>query len=594
MINLSQIKTLWIGIGLVSIFFHIYLIFSGLIPSLISRPLHMALAIPWIFVYSSRTKDQLFLGYIFTFFGILSCLYIAIFEPSLSDQYGFLIGWEQFLISIILLLITLEMARRTVGWPLPLITLIFLIYGLIGDRIPGEFGHPGIPINSFLGTLVITEGGLWGKLTGVSVSIVAIFVIFGSILNAGEAGQGFMNIAIAVAGRLKGGAAKVSVISSALFGSISGSASANVASTGMVTIPTMKKLGYPKRIAGAVEAVSSTGGQIMPPLMGAGAFVMVELTGIPYSQIIIAAFIPALLYFFTIWLGVNRYAELYSLKPYRTKMLPSFTIVTKTALFFLIPFSILLLFMYVGYTPQFSAALAILSGFLLLFIDINFNFNLKKTKTRIINVTLFAGHQVAIIASIILCASLIVGVLGITGLGIKVTSSIITFSNGNLWLTLFLTAIACLILGMEVPTTAAYVICVSVAGPALIDLGLEPLLVHLFIFWFSLLSTITPPVCGGVFIAASMVEENWLKVAKTSLVLGLGLYIVPLAMVRHPLLINFANSPLSSILISIQIGVGLFFITKGLIVKKLTARCLLLIFLGYIIIFSPNLQDLLY
>ena len=361
MINLSQIKTLWIGIGLVSIFFHIYLIFSGLVPSLISRPLHMALAIPWIFVYSSRTKDQLFLGYIFTFFGILSCLYIAIFEPSLSDQYGFLVGWEQFLISIILLLITLEMARRTVGWPLPLITLIFLIYGLIGDRIPGEFGHPGIPINSFLGTLVITEGGLWGKLTGVSVSIVAIFVIFGSILNAGEAGQGFMNIAIAVAGRLKGGAAKVSVISSALFGSISGSASANVASTGMVTIPTMKKLGYPKRIAGAVEAVSSTGGQIMPPLMGAGAFVMVELTGIPYSQIIIAAFIPALLYFFTIWLGVNRYAELYCLKPYKTKMLPSFTIVTKTALFFLIPFSILLLFMYVGYTPQFSAALAILS-----------------------------------------------------------------------------------------------------------------------------------------------------------------------------------------------------------------------------------------
>ena len=151
-----------------------------------------------------------------------------------------------------------------------------------------------------------------------------------------------------------------------------------------------------------------------------------------------------------------------------------------------------------------------------------------------VNASLFAGRQVSIIASIILCASLIVGVLGITGLGIKVTSSIITLSGGNLWLALFLTAIACLILGMEVPTTAAYVICVSVAGPALIDLGLKPLLVHLFIFWFALLSTITPPVCGGVFIAASMVDENWLKVAKTALVLGLGLYIIPLAMIRHP------------------------------------------------------------
>ena len=176
-----------------------------------------------------------------------------------------------------------------------------------------------------------------------------------------------------------------------------------------------------------------------------------------------------------------------------------------------------------------------------LFFDINLNFSWKTTKTRIVNASLFAGRQVSIIASIILCASLIVGVLGITGLGIKVTSSIINLSSGNLWLALFLTAIACLILGMEVPTTAAYVICVSVAGPALIDLGLKPLLVHLFIFWFALLSTITPPVCGGVFIAASMVEENWLRVAKNALVLGLGLYIIPLAMIRHPSLIDFAN-----------------------------------------------------
>ena len=207
----------------------------------------MALAIPWVFIFISQNKPQLFLGYIFSFFGISSCVYIVINEPLLSDQYGFLNGAEQFLISIILIFITLEMARRTVGWPLPLITLIFLLYGLTGDKIPGEFGHPGIPINSFFGTLIITEGGLWGKLTGVSVSIVAVFVIFGAILNAGEAGQGFMNIAIAAAGRLKGGAAKVSVISSALFGSISGSASANVASTGMVTLPTMIKLGYSKK-----------------------------------------------------------------------------------------------------------------------------------------------------------------------------------------------------------------------------------------------------------------------------------------------------------------------------------------------------------
>ena len=578
----------WVGLGLITVFFHIWLIFSGLVPSLISRPIHMALAIPWVFLFASKNKGPLYLESILSAIGVFCCFYIALNEPSLSDQYGFIQGWYQFIIGSALIAITLEMARRTVGWPLPVITLLFLIYGLIGDKVPGEFGHAGIPLNSFLGTLVITEGGLWGKLTGVSVSIVAVFVIFGAVLNAGEAGQGFMNFAIAAAGRLTGGAAKVSVISSALFGSISGSASANVASTGMVTIPAMRKLGYPKRVAGAVEAVASTGGQIMPPLMGAGAFVMVELTGIPYNQIIIAALIPAILYFVTIWIGVNRYAELYDLKPYKDGMVPNLKVVFKTFLFFLIPFIVLLIGMYIGYTPQFSAAIAILSASILLFVDINLTFDWEKTKSRVVNAAVFSGNQVATIASIILCASLIVGVLGITGLGIKVTSTILTLSGDNLWLALLLTALACIILGMEVPTTAAYVICVSVAGPALIDLGLQPLLVHLFIFWFALLSTITPPVCGGVFIAASMVEENWIKVAGSAISLGLGLYIVPLAMVRHPALINFASSPLESILTGVQIGIGLGLLSRGIIVSKIKTSNLLFILAGFTVIFAPN------
>ena len=203
------------------------------------------------------------------------------------------------------------MARRSVGWPLPFVSLLAIFYGIFGNFIPGEFGHPGIPLKSFFGTLTIAEGGIWGPLTGVSVSIVSIFVIFGSFLNSGEAGSGFMNIATAFAGRLKGGAAKVSVISSALFGSISGSASANVASTGMVTLPAMTKLKYPKRLAASVEAVASSGGQIMPPLMGAGAFVMVELTGIPYNQIILAALLPAILFFFAVWVGIDFYSKKY-------------------------------------------------------------------------------------------------------------------------------------------------------------------------------------------------------------------------------------------------------------------------------------------
>ena len=338
----------------------------------------MALALPWIFIFTSKSTQQSVSGAALATIGVISCGYIAFNESVLSDQYGFISGWEQFLIASLLILITLEMARRAIGWPLPIIASFFIIYGLFGQHIPGEFGHAGIPINSFLGTLIITEGGLWGTLTGVSVSIVAVFVIFGAILNAGEAGKGFMNIAVAAAGRLKGGAAKVSVLASALFGSISGSASANVASTGMVTLPTMQKLGYPRQVAGAVEAVASTGGQIMPPLMGAGAFVMVELTGIPYEQIILAALLPAMLYFWTVWVGVNQYAEKYNLKPYTADMLPTRWVVVKTALFFIVPFSILLTFMFSGYTPQFAAAIAILSAAFLLLIGLDFRFDLNR------------------------------------------------------------------------------------------------------------------------------------------------------------------------------------------------------------------------
>ena len=593
-IGIIQWKILWIALGSLCIIFHIGLIFSGLVPSLIARPLHMALALPWIFIFPAQSTQQRLIGLVITALGIFCCAYIVMNETGLSDQYGFISGWVQIFVAFSLLGITIGMAKLAIGWPLPCIAILSLLYGFFGHHIPGEFGHAGIPMNSFLGTLIITEGGLWGKLTSVSVSIVSIFVIFGAVLNAGEAGKGFMNIAIAAAGRLKGGAAKVSVLASAFFGSISGSASANVASTGMVTLPAMEKLGYPKRVAAAVEAVASTGGQIMPPLMGAGAFVMVELTGIPYEQIIMAALIPAILYFWTVWVGVNQYAKKYDLQPYGEEMQPPRHIIIKTTLFFLVPFTVLLVFMFTGFTPQYAAALAILSAGLLLFIGLDFKVDWKRARSRFSDAALFSGRQVSMIAAIILCASIIVGVLGITGLGIKITSSIISIAGNDLWPALFLTALACVVLGMEVPTTAAYVICVSVAGPALIDLGLEPLLVHLFIFWFALLSTITPPVCGGVFIAASMVNENWRKVAASAMALGLGLYIVPLAMVIHPNIIMLSSEPIASILTGVQLAFGLFFLGKGLIsVDQYYWRSGYIV-LALVIMFAVDIREVLW
>lgn len=583
----SRLQPAWVALGAASVIFHIGLIFYGLTPALISRPIHMALVLPWILIFAAQTSFERISGWLLTLLGIAACGYIAINEATLANQYGFIYGHVQMAVGVFLIFLALETARRAIGWPLPLVALLALGYAVFGEHIPGQFGHPGLPMQSFVGTLTIAEGGLWGDLTGVSVGVVAIFVIFGAVLNAGEAGRGFMNMASACAGRLTGGAAKVSVISSGLMGSISGSASANVASTGAITIPAMRRLGYPKSLAGAVEAVASSGGQIMPPLMGAGAFVMVELTGTPYTQIMAAAVLPAMLYFFTVWVGINAYGTRHDLSPMDKSDQPSGKELLITSLFFAVPFTLLLERIFIGgYTPQYAASIAVFAGILLLFFDVSLTFSLRHFLTRLANAMVTAGKQVAMIGAIIICASLVIGVLSLTGLGVKITSGILSLSGEMLWPALLLTALACLVLGMEVPTTAAYVICVSVAGPALISLGLEPLLAHLFVFWFALLSTITPPVCGGVFIAASMVDENWLKVAVKAMALGIGLYIIPLAMVANPEVIRLAYAPVDAVVDTVKIAIGLTGISYGVIARRaLWLRALLVLF-GILIIFA--------
>lgn len=568
------LRLFWLGLAALMVAFHLGLVFWGLVPNLVSRPLHLAFVLPWVFVFAAKSKGEQVSGIVLSILGVSASIWIALNHDMLGDQYGFLEGDFQIAIAITLLVCVIEAARRAIGWPLPLVAISALAYALFGSAIPGEFGHSGTPLRSFLGTMTIAEGGIWGSLTAVSVGVVSIFVIFGAVLNAGEAGQGFMNVAAAAAGRLKGGAAKVSVISSALFGSISGSASANVASTGAITLPAMTKLGYPKRLAAAVEAVASSGGQIMPPLMGAGAFVMVELTGVPYVSIMAAAVLPAILYFFAVWVGINAYASRFELRAVKASDQPSTRDVLITSAFFMVPFSVLLWGMFGGgYTPQYAACLAILAGAILLLFNRKARFDPDQIIERITAALMNAARQIAMIASIIFCASIIIGVLSITGLGVKITSLILTGSGGLLWPSLLLTALACLVLGMEVPTTAAYVICVSVAGPALIQQGLEPLQAHLFVFWFALLSTITPPVCGAVFIAAGMIGENWIKVALTAMALGVGLYVIPLGMIANPDILKVAETPFAASIAFLRMAIGLAILSYGLIsFEKLAAK----------------------
>ena len=580
-------RALWLVFALASVVFHLGLVFSGLVPNLVSRPLHLVFVLPWVLM-RGRQGLSLWSGAALCLVGAGGALWVALNHDALGDQYGFLEGNFQLAVAVTLIVVVLEAARRAIGWPLPLVAAAALAYGLWGQFIPGRFGHAGTPLESFLGTLTISEGGLWGTLTSVSVNVVAVFVIFGAVLNAGEAGQGFMNVAAAAAGRLRGGAAKVSVLSSALFGSISGSASANVASTGAITLPAMARLGYPRRIAGAVEAVASSGGQIMPPLMGAGAFVMVELTGVPYTGIMAAAALPALLYFWAVWVGIDGYARRFDLKGLPPGERPAARDVAITSGFFLVPFSVLMWGMFgLEVTPQYAASLAVFAGAVLLAMGGDLRLDARRAAARAETALLSAGRQVALIGSIIFCASLVIGVLGVTGLGVKITSLILSVSGGLLWPSLLLTAAACLILGMEVPTTAAYVICVSVAGPALIALGVAPLQANLFVFWYALLSTITPPVCGAVFIAAGMIGENWLKVALTAMTLGVGLYLVPLGMIAAPDLIRPLDAPLGALIATLKLGAGLAATSWGLVHRAHPALRALALALGGALILWP-------
>ncbi|MBL8654570.1 MAG: TRAP transporter large permease subunit, partial [Alphaproteobacteria bacterium] len=325
--------------------------------------MHFTLAIPFVFLIGVKGPAwyrmwSVALG----LFGIAGCLYIAINWRDLVDQYGRVESTLQYAVSIFLILLALEMARRAVKWIMPTVAAIVILYGMFGQHIPGEWGHAGLPPEFFFGTLLLTEGGLWSSLTATSVELVAPFLILGSFVAAGQAGTGFMALATQIAGRYRAGTAKVEVVASALYGTISGSASANVVSTGTFTIPAMIRAGYPPSLAAAVEAVASTGGQIMPPVMGAGVFLMAALIQVPYSELMMIATLPALLFFIACWIGVDLYAVRHGLKGIPASEMPGWGHVARNIPFFLGPLGILIAVLgFTEFTPQMAAFVAVIA-----------------------------------------------------------------------------------------------------------------------------------------------------------------------------------------------------------------------------------------
>ncbi len=495
--------------------------------------------------------------------GVGISFYVFLSAEGISEQYGVPTGWGQTALAFLFLLLVIEATRREIQPALPVLAFLFLLYALFGHLIPGTFGHPQYDLPTLAGQLFLTTGGIWGLLVGVSTDVIAIFVFFGAFMFATGGGTGFMRLSIWLAGKYSGGPAKVATVASALFGSISGSASANVATTGAFTIPMMKRLKYSPEVAAAVEAAASTGGQIMPPIMGAGAFVLAELTETPYLQVAIRSLLPALFYFLSVGVGIHFYAKRKGYVGLPARELPQLGETVRSSVFFLIPFGVLIAWMVAGYTPQYAAFWASLVTLVFAFFTEDLRWSLREALQQMRKAVLDGARQAAVIASISACAQIIIAVIALTGLGVKISSFIVSVSQGKLFLSLVLIALTSIVLGMQVPTTAAYIMAVVIGGPVLVNFGLPPLVAHLFVFYFAILSAITPPICGAVYIAAGMAGSDWFKTALLAMRLCFAAFFVPFVFVYDQALL-LRGGLIEILSVVVRTGAATVFLSAGL------------------------------
>jgi len=435
-----------------------------------------------------------------------------------------------------LVVTVLEIGRRAVGAIFPVLVIVGLLYALLGEYLPGSLGHRGFDIEFVTETIFLGDLGIWGMLTGVAATVIAAFVLFGALLLHTGGGQSFMDLAMRLGGRQKGGAAKIAIISSGLFGMISGSAVANVATTGNFTIPMMRRLGYPGPLAAAVEAVASTGGQIAPPIMGAAAFVMAEILGIAYVDVMVAAIIPAVLFYLSVFVTVHIVATKRNLKLVPEDELPAWSEIL--ALRKVLPIIAALGGLAVGIFMGRSVATSAFYGMIALLIAFAATsagrLSVGEMFKRVLAGVTDAGKGMVIIGVLLAGAQILVSMINMTGIGVTLSSMIVAIAGDSTVLVAIIVGIVCLIMGMGLPTTAAYVLVAAVLAPAMTAVGVEPLTAHLFVFYFATISVITPPVCVAVFVAAGIAQTNWLPAAFEAVRLGAMTYIVPFMLLLYP------------------------------------------------------------
>ncbi len=545
--------------------FQLYTATFGILDAQLQRAVHLGfgLALAYLLYPFRRawTRDNFVhpIDALFAILGAAAPAYIVIQYRELVTRAGSATTTD-IVVGGLGILLVIEAARRVVGLPMVTVVLFFLAYAFLGPYMPGVLAHRGLSIEQLISHLYFTTEGIFGIPLGVSSTFIFLFILFGAYLESTGLGKFFIDLANAVAGWASGGPAKVAVLSSGLMGTVSGSSVANVVGTGSLTIPMMKKLGYNENFAGAVEAAASTGGQLMPPVMGAAAFLMAEFVGVPYIEVVKAAAIPALLYFTGVWLGVHFEAKRKNLKGIPRSELPHPLTLLKERGHLAIPLIVIVYLLVSGYTPMRAALVAIVLSIACAMLR-------KSTRMKPIEIVygLERGAK-AVLGVLIACAAagIIIGVVTKTGVGLRLASGLIDAAGGMLLPAMFFTMITAIVLGMGVPTTANYVITSTIAAPALVQMGVPLLAAHMFVFYFGIIADVTPPVALAAYAGAGISGGNPLRTGVHASKLAIAAFIIPYIFVLSPVILMVDAEPFTLIVATLSALIGMIAVSSAL------------------------------
>ena len=571
----SNMKKFLYIIAILVSFYHLYAAAFGPPVTLKHRSLHVAMMLSMAFImypFSPKCSNKKVAWYDWIFV-VLSCLvpiYVWTDFLGVVERAGRASDSDMWIATLLVVLV-LEASRRVTGWALPILSLTFIAYGLFGRDMPGIFAHRGYNWTALSNHFFANTEGIYGTSVSVAASYIFLFILFGCVMNKCGMGQFFNDLALSLAGGSKGGPAKVSVIASGFLGSINGSAIANVVTTGAFTIPLMKKTGYSKEFAGAVESSASVGGQLLPPIMGAAAFIMAEMLGVQYSEIVIWATLPALLYYLGIMIQVHLRAAKDGLVGLPKEKLPNVSAVIKEKGHLFIPILFLL------YMLFFSGRTVINAAFLTIIVTIvvsQFNASTRMGFKDIVDALADGAKQTVSVAIACACVGIIIGVSSKTGFGLTIANTIIAIGEQSLLFTLIFTMITCMILGMGLPSIPAYIITATIAAPALAKLGIPAAAAHMFSFYFAMFANLTPPVALAAFAAAGLSGGDPMKTGLQSVKLSIAGFIVPFMFVYSPQLMLINTTWAQGIWVTLSASLGVFLIavaTEGYVYAPVNA-----------------------